>query len=217
MRLRNDESGYGAVTKVLHWLTVLVIAAQFVVGCTMDADDAAIDREDERIDRLEDLGEDATEARGERAEEAFEAEIERLRDELDAREDEYVSEAFSDVFSDGALADGLSLPEAHVLLGLSLILLGVLRMAWRRTTPLPPWAEHLSKGERRLEALLERLLLTLLLVVPGTGLLLVAGETDWLVVHVAAQVLLLGVIALHVGLVLKHTVLHRHRHLRRML
>ena len=71
--------------------------------------------------------------------------------------------------------------------------------------------------ERRLEFLLEKALLTLLFVVPGTGLLLVAGSTDWLVVHVTAQVVFLGVIALHVGLVLKHTVVRRHRHLARML
>jgi cytochrome b561 len=36
-------------------------------------------------------------------------------------------------------------------------------------------------------------------------------------VHVTAQVVFLGVIALHIGLVLKHTVVRRHRHLARML
>ncbi|HEV2929622.1 MAG TPA: cytochrome b/b6 domain-containing protein, partial [Propionibacteriaceae bacterium] len=105
----------------------------------------------------------------------------------------------------------------HVLLGLSIMLLGLLRVVWRARTPLPPWAEHLGPGERRLESLLEKALLTLLFVVPGTGLLLVAGSTDWLFVHVTAQVVFLGVIALHVGLVLKHTVVRRHRHLGRML
>ena len=84
-------------------------------------------------------------------------------------------------------------------------------------TPLPPWADHLSPGERRLESLLEKVLLTLLFVVPGTGLLLVAGTTDWLPVHVTAQVVFVGVIALHAGLVLKHTLVRRHRHLGRML
>ena len=36
-------------------------------------------------------------------------------------------------------------------------------------------------------------------------------------VHVTAQMVFLAVIALHAGLVLKHTVVRRHRHLERML
>ena len=60
-------------------------------------------------------------------------------------------------------------------------------------------------------------MLSLLLVVPATGLLLVLVSTDWVAVHVTAQILLLTVIAAHVGLVLKHTVVRRHRHLARML
>jgi cytochrome b561 len=213
MRLRNGEHGYGVVTKLLHWLTVAAIAGQFAVGWTMDADDAALKREDERIDQLEELGKEQAKGQGEAAEQEFENEIDRLRDELDAREDDYVSAAFSDVFSGDLLAGGLSRPELHVLLGLSIML----RVVWRARTPLPPWADHLSPGERRLESLLEKGLLTLLFVVPATGLLLVAGTTDWLPVHVTAQVVFLGVIALHAGLVLKHTVVRRHRHLGRML
>jgi cytochrome b561 len=42
--------------------------------------------------------------------------------------------------------------------------------------------------------------------VPATGLLLIATGGGWLAVHIAAQVLLLAVIAVHVGLVLSHTV-----------
>jgi cytochrome b561 len=210
MRLRNGEHGYGVVTKLLHWLTVAAIAGQFAVGWTMEADDPALKLEEE-------LGEEQAEGQGEAAEQAFENEIDRLRDELDAREDDYVSAAFSDVVSGDFLAGGLSGPELHVLLGLSIMLLGLLRIVWRARTPLPPWAEHLGPGERRLESLLEKALLALLFVVPGTGLLLIAGSTDWLPVHVTAQVVFLGVIALHVGLVLKHTVVRRHRHLARML
>jgi cytochrome b561 len=86
---------------------------------------------------------------------------------------------FSDVVTGDAFADGLSLPELHVSLGLGIIL-AVVRLLWRRTTPLPPWAEHLSAGERRLEGRLEKLLLVLLIVVPATGLLLVAAGDDWL-------------------------------------
>lgn len=37
--LRNGAHGYGTVTKSLHWATVLAVAAQFVVGYTMEADE----------------------------------------------------------------------------------------------------------------------------------------------------------------------------------
>lgn len=217
MRLRNGEHGYGVVTKTLHWLTVVAIIAQFAVGLTMGPDEAALEREDERIDALEERGEEAAESRGEAAEEAFEIEIDRLEDELKAREDDYVSDAFADVFSGDFVDGGISRPELHVLLGLSIMLIGLLRVIWRAATPLPPWPDYLRTGERRLQSLLEKVLLTLLFVLPGTGLLLVAGSTDWLAVHVAAQLLLLAVIAVHIGLVLKHTVVRRDRQLRRML
>ena len=104
-----------------------------------------------------------------------------------------------------------------MLLGLSILLLALVRVLWRATTSLPPWANHLSPGERRLEALLEKALLTLLFVVPGTGLALLALGDDWLPLHIGAQLVLLAAIAAHVGLVLRHTVVHRDRHLARML
>ena len=59
---------------------------------------------------------------------------------------------------------------AHVSLGLLVVLLAVARVAWRRVTGLPPWAETLGAGERRLVTVTERVLLTLLFVVPLTGL-----------------------------------------------
>jgi cytochrome b561 len=217
MRLRNGQHGYGVVTKTLHWLTAAAIAAQFAVGLSMEADDAALEREKERIEQLEELGEEEARRQGEAAEEQFEAEIERLEEELDTREDEYVADAFRNVFSGEFITDGVSLPEVHVLLGLSIMLLGLLRVVWRGTTPLPPWADHLSHGERRLEASLEKALFTMLFVVPATGLLLIAVGIEWLALHVTAQLILAAVVAAHVGLVVKHTVIHRHGHLRRML
>jgi len=217
MPLRNGEHGYGAVTKFLHWLTVLAIIGQFLVGWTMEGDDEAFDREKDRIDALDDAGKDRAKEQSDAAEDAFKEEIDRLEDNLDAREDDYVSAAFSDVFSGDLLADGVSLPEIHVLLGLSIMTLGLLRVLWRAATPLPPWAPYLRPGERRLEAALEKLLLALLFVVPGTGLLLIATGDDWLAAHIAAQLVLLAVIAVHVGLVLSHTVVQRNGQLRRML
>jgi len=216
MRLRNGGHGYGVVTKVLHWLTVLVIVAQFGVGWAMDLDDRT-DRQDDLLDAEADRMEDAAEGRGEAAEEQAEAEIERREDALDAAEDDDASQLFSDVVTGDAFTDGLSLPEVHVLLGLLLLVLAALRIAWRRSTPLPPWAEHLSAGERRLEGLLEKALLALLVVVPASGLLLVAAGIDWLPVHVAAQLAFLAAIAAHVGLVVRHTVVRRNGHLARML
>src|SRR5688500_2274187 len=190
MQLRNGAHGYGVVTRFLHWLTVFAILGQFVVGYTMDFDEAsdrARDRFKDEADRLE---EDA-EGRGEAAEEQVEAEIEAREDTLDAGKDHQASEVFSDVVTGNAFSDGLSLPELHVSLGLFVLVLAAARLVWRRTTPLPPWAEHLSAGERRLEGRLEKLLLALLFVVPATGLLLVTAGDDWLPVHVAAQIVFL--------------------------
>lgn len=211
MGARNGELGYGWVTRTLHWATVLALLAQFLIGWSMsdDADDARADALEERWENREVLGEGS----GERAEEALERRLEALED----RGDEYVTAAFEDVVALRFLGDGVTSAEVHVLLGLLVIALGLARLVWRRLTPLPPWAAHLSDAERRLESALEKLMMTMVLVVPATGLLLVLGEEDWLPVHVTAQVLLLAGVAVHVGLVLRHTVVRRERHLSRML
>lgn len=216
MELRGGDHGYGAVTKLLHWLTVLAIATQFVVGYRMDTD-AAADRAEERLDAFEDRGEQRAESRGEAAAERFEAEVERREAAVDALEGSPGSQELADVVTGTAFLDGVSGVEAHVLIGLTVMALGLVRLTWRRFSPLPPWAAHLSAAERRLESALEKTLLALLLLVPGTGLLLVLGGGGLLRVHVAAQVALLVVVAVHVGLVLKHTVVRRHGHLFRML
>lgn len=217
MRLRNGPHGYGTVTKALHWATVLAVAGQFGVGLTMEADDAALDREDARIDELEDRGEEAAERGGEASEEAFETYIDSLEDQLDAREDNYVGAALSDLLGGAGWVDGISSPEAHVLLGLTLVALGLARVLWRATTPLPPWAPHLSAGERTVESVAEKLLLTSLFLVPFSGLLLVWVSVDWLWLHITAQLVFLVIIGVHVALVLRHTVFHRNGELRRML
>ena len=237
MQLRNGDHGYGVVTKSLHWLTVLVIAAQFVVGLTMSGDDEA-DRAEERLARLEERHEtdreaaeerfeqdlerreETAEAKGEQAEEQFDAEADRLEDEFRARqeaEDQRFEARLSAQEAELDAGEDSDVSPLHVGLGVTLLALGLVRLLWRRTTPLPPWAEHLSPAERSLESWLEKGLLTLLIVVPATGLLLLVVGTDWVAVHVTAQLLLLAVIAGHVGLVLKHTVVRRHRHLSRML
>jgi len=216
MRLRNGEHGYGVVTKGLHWLTVAAIAAQFAIGWAMDLDDR-FDREEDRLEAELDRQEEAAEGRGEAEEDRVEAGIEAREDAFDAREDDAAGDVFTDVVGGSAFDDGLSLPEAHIGLGLLVLVLAAVRIVWRATTPLPPWAEHLSARERRLEAWLGKALLALLVLVPASGLLLVAGGHDWLPLHVAAQLAFLAAIAGHVGLVLRHTVVRRDRHLARLL
>ncbi len=216
MPFRNGDHGYGVVTKVLHWGTVAALLGQFLVGWTMDLDEG-LDRADDRLDAEADRLEERADGQGEVAEERVEAEIAAREDALDVGKDDLASDAFSDVVTGDAIADGLSLPELHIGLGLLIILLALVRTLWRRSTPLPPWAEHLSAGERRLEARLEKLLLALLFVVPATGLLLVGVGDGWVFLHVAAQIAFLATIAAHVGLVLRHTLLQRNRHLARML
>lgn len=199
MRLRNGAHGYGAVTKTLHWLTVLTIAGQFAVGWTMetdrdlreaDCDPAGEDRsggdtpdtEEERLDRLEDR---------------CEAEQDRLDDEADNA----VATAWSDLWSGDLFREGLSLPETHVLLGLTIIALGVLRLVWRRTTPLPPWDPRLSPADQRVVHATEVSLLALQLLVPATGILLVTGSDDLVAVHIAAHVAFFLALAAHLGMV----------------
>lgn len=216
MQLRNGDHGYGVVTKSLHWLTVAAVVGQFLVGYSMDFDQA-LDIQKDRFDAEADRLEEAAEGQGEAAEERAEVEIERREAAMDAREDEQPVEVFSQVVTGDAFDDWLSLPELHISLGLFIIVLAVVRVWWRRTAPLPPWAQHLSHRERRLEAQLETLLLTLLVAVPATGLLLVVAGDDWLPVHITAQIALLVAVAVHVQLVLKHTLVHRNGHLFRML
>ena len=103
------------------------------------------------------------------------------------------------------------------MLGLTILLLAVLRMTWRRLDSLPPWAEGLSAAERRLAHLTERVLLPMLVVMPLSGIAVLLGDDDLLWLHVTSHVVFLVALAAHVGLVLKHTLLDRDRLLARML
>jgi len=110
---------------------------------------------------------------------------------------------------DSLLGEGWNVVTTHVALGLLILLLAVLRVFWRRASGLPPWAERLSEGDRRLVILTERTLLTLLFVVPITGLSLVLGDDDWLPVHVTAHIAFFVALAAHVGIVLRRGLLPR--------
>jgi cytochrome b561 len=188
--LRNGDHGYGLVTKTLHWVTVLAFAVQFVVGYTMETEpDVATvacdppgesrsggdtsDAEDERVDRAE----DACEERQDRRE--------------DAAEEDY-----------GLFDGSFDAVEVHVLLGLLIIALGAARVLWRRFTPLPPWDPRLTRRDQRLVHATETVLLTLMFVVPATGIALVLGSDDLLALHVAAHVAFFLALGAHLATVL---------------
>ena len=198
MPLRNGDHGYGGVSKLLHWLTVGLILGQFLVGYSMSTEDPAAEAAADRAHQAEKACE-ATEDS-----EAAEAEEERCEEAADRRED-----ALDEAADEGASA-------LHVGLGVAILLMGVARVLWRRVGGLPPWAEALSAGERTLEAWLEKGLLLSLFLMPLSGLWLVLGDGP-VGLHVATHVGFFVVVALHIGLVLKHTVVQRDRHLARML
>ena len=159
MRLRNGDDGYGAITRALHWLTVLAIGGQFVIGYTMDTDE--------------------------------------------------VGTAWSDLGSGDLLSNGLSLPEGHVILGLVILALGVVRLVWRRSTPLPPWDARLTTVNRRFVHATEIALLTLQFLVPATGLLLVVGSYGMVALHITAHIAFFVVFAAHLGMVIGKGLLPR--------
>lgn len=105
----------------------------------------------------------------------------------------------------------------HVALGLTILVLAVARLLWRRRTTLPPWAPTLSAAERTLAHWTERVLYTTLLAIPSTGLWLVLVDDDAVALHVISHVAFFAAFAAHVGLVLKHQLVDRDRLLRRML
>lgn len=116
-----------------------------------------------------------------------------------------------DPFGDDALLT------VHVVLGVAIIVMTVVRWWWRKRAGLPPWASGYSAFERRLAHVTERALYALLVVVPATGIALVLGGDDLVALHVAGHIALYVALAAHVGLVLKHQLIDRDRLLRRML
>lgn len=219
MPARNGEHGYGAVSKILHWLTVALLIAQLAVGWTMEADAAA-----ERAEEEAEAHEEAVEEQGEQAEEAAEPEGDAAEEaaEAEAEQAEEAAEAEADRAADVEYlvgpGDGLDLLDLHVLLGLSLLVMGVVRVVWRRVGGLPPWSPALSPGQRRFLGLTEKALLLSLFAMPATGLTLVLTQNTALVwLHVATHVLLGVAVVGHVGFVLWHTVVRRDHLLSRML
>jgi cytochrome b561 len=208
MRWRNGEHGYGIVTKVLHWATVTLLVTQFTVGYLMDDDGgggradgvSAVDCDPPGEDRS---GGDTSDAEEER--------IERLEDACEARvgDEGSLGTAWADLWGGSIGADGISLPELHILLGLAILLLGGLRVAWRMIAPLPPWDPRLTATDRRLAHVTERVLLSLMFVVPLTGLALVAVSDDVVALHIAAHIAFFVALGAHLLLVLRRGLLPR--------
>jgi cytochrome b561 len=173
------DRGYGLTTKVLHWMTVGALGAQFTLGYLLDVGGRGRGRGRGR-------GGDSGQGRG------------RGGDDLD-------------VFGDDRLLT------AHVVVGLTILVLATVRLSWRRRTTLPPWAEGLSPGERTLAHWTERALYLVLFVMPLSGLWLVLVSDDAVAVHVASHVAFFVAFAAHLGLVLKHQLINREGLLRRMI
>jgi cytochrome b561 len=125
----------------------------------------------------------------------------------------------------------------HAGIGVSILLLAIVRLVWRRTVGLPPWAEGLSTFERGLAHRVEQVLYAAMFLIPLTGLalLLLTGE-DWdltgsewvapveladddvvLGAHIATHLAFFVAFTVHVGMVLRHQILYRDGLLRRML
>ena len=180
MPLRNRPGGYGLVTKTLHWVTVVALAVQFVVGYTMDWDDGSGGGRGRGRGR----GEGSGRGRGRGG-------------------DDDAGWGVPDLGDD-------PLVTVHVALGLAIIVLALARWAWRRFDSLPAWADQLTERDKRLAHWTERVLLALLLLVPATGIvLLVSGDDDLLWLHVAAHVAFFAALAAHLGLVLGRRLLPR--------
>ena len=180
-----DQRGYRGSQKVLHWLTVLAVAAQFAVGYNLDLDEDCDPPGEERS------GGDTTDE--------FEDRLDRLEESCEARADDY-----------DLLGGGFDLAELHLVLGLTVLVLGLVRPLWRKVAGLPPWSEHLSASQRRLAGRTEKALMLLLVLVPLSGLLLLGtGDDSWLPLHIGAHVAFFVALAAHLFTNLRPAILRR--------
>ena len=193
MPLRNGDHGYGFVTKALHWGTVAVMAAQFTIGYRMDAS-AGSDRADDRLDARDDACESDDDAAEERCEKALDRQEAAVKDERDY-----------------AVFDGSwDLVDLHVVLGLVILGFAIARTLWRIGTPLPPWDDRLTSVERQVAHATEVTLIATQYVIPLSGLWLVLARDDSVLpLHVTGHVVFFGLLAVHVGLVLRRGLLAR--------
>lgn len=128
----------------------------------------------------------------------------------------------------------------HKSIGLVILVLAVLRLVWRKWTPLPDWAPTLTPAEREISHWNETLLYGCMILMPVSGYLFVMagdygiklfgwhdlpnpiGKQEGLavlarVVHIVIGYATIFILAWHVGLGLKHHFFDRDRFLDRML
>ena len=128
----------------------------------------------------------------------------------------------------------------HKSIGVVLLLLAVLRILWRKLTPLPDWSPVLSPAERAISHWNETLLYACMILMPVSGYLFVMagdygiklfglhdlvnpiGKQALLadiarIAHIVISYVIVVVASWHIGLGLKHHVFERNGFLRRML
>ncbi len=127
----------------------------------------------------------------------------------------------------------------HKTVGLVALAVAVGRLLARRHGELPPWAPCLSPAEQALIHRYEQALYLAMFALPVSGFVFVmaggygvnlaglwelprTGEAKWLAAlaqwtHLGFALLLAGALALHIGVVVRHTLIRRDGLLRRML
>ena len=217
---------YGVGARVLHWLTVVLLMAQFTVGYLLeDDDDSGRGRGRGRG------GDDGESGKGRGRGRGGDDDASTERDDSD---DSYLEVVVGSDGSDDSGADhlestdpaatelpgtdmpGLDLRTIHIVLGITILLVVVIRLGWRRRVGLPPWDSSLSKGDQRFATWTERLLLASVALMAGSGLLVLTAD-DWLALHVGAHITFFVLVALHVGFVLGRRLWGKPTLLRRML
>ena len=129
--------------------------------------------------------------------------------------------------------------DLHKALGLTVIGVAVVRLLWRWIGGLPDWAPGLSDWEKSAAHKLEMWLYTLLFLIPITGMIYsitsgypihffnlftipvlmekvdLLSKTTW-VIHMVVPYLLIGVVAMHVGFVLRRSIYEKDKYISRM-
>ena len=144
---------------------------------------------------------------------------------------------------DGEIAEaaGRAIMANHFSLGVTTLVLVLLRLGWRLVSPNPPLAAHLATWERWLSRTTHTLFYVLLIVMPLAGWLAMSkfgsplnvwglfalpplpvapdpeGAKAIFEVHATAGLILLGLVVLHILGTLKHTLIDKDGNLFRML
>jgi cytochrome b561 len=187
MPLRSGDHGYGSLAKSLHWLTVVALIAQFLIGYRLDVDDSGRGRGRGRGGDNDDSGRGRGRGRGGDDDGGYLTDPDTLLTVHVLLGVLIVTLAVARVVV--RRLDGLP-PWAETLS--------------HRERTLAHWTE-------------KALLLLLFVVPLTGIVLVASGDDDVLPLHVAAHVAFFVALASHLGLVLKHQLVDRDRLLARML